>query len=54
MKYQVLGACDRTGAEKYIWPDRQLKKNFFFLFSVGINLSVSQKFAFGSLLGNSK
>ena len=22
LRFQVLGACDQSGAEKYMWPDR--------------------------------
>ena len=32
LRFQVLSICDRTGAEKYRWPNRYLKKTFFFFF----------------------
>ena len=40
LRFQVLGTCDCTGAEKYMWQDRLLKKNCI---SIDINLSSSQK-----------
>ena len=43
LRFQVLGTCDQTAAEKYMWADRQLKKKFFSSFSIDINLSLSQK-----------
>ena len=53
LRFQVLGTCDRTGAEKYMWPDRLLKKVFFFFF-YRYQAIIKPKKAFGSLLGSSK
>ena len=32
LRFQFLGICERTGAKKYMWPDKNFKKNFFLLF----------------------
>ena len=50
LRFQVLGTCDQTSAEKYRWLDRYLKKKIFLLIST-YNWA---KMAFGSFLGSSK
>ena len=52
LKFQILCTCDWTGAEKYIWPDRKLKKIFFFFYRH--QPIIEPKMAFDSLLGSSK
>ena len=53
LRFQDVGICDQTGAEKYMWPNIQFKKKFFFFF-YRFSPIIEPEVAFGSLLGSSK